>query len=141
MHEIATVIKVDDDYATIRVQRSLACQGCNACGYSYANHMMTGRARNFAGAEAGDCVRVEVPTKNVLAVAATVYLVPIATMLAGYAIGSFLAESRVVPVGGGLAGLAGGMWIVKAVGERFSGGREFEPVVHAIIRRNPDREV
>lgn len=141
MDETATVIETDDEWATIRVQRTLACMGCNACGYSYANHMMVGRARNVAGAGVGDCVSVAVPGRHVLAVGALVYLLPIATMVAGYGFSSLTTASRGVAALGGIAGLAAGMWMVKVIGGRLSRSEEFEPVVRAIIRPNPDREV
>lgn len=141
MQETATVIGLDGEWAKIRVQRSLACQSCNACGYSYANHMMEGRARNVAGADLGDCVRIEVPTRHVVAAASLVYLLPIVTMVAGYGVVALVLDSRVAAALGSLAGLALGMWFVKVLGDRLTRAEEFEPVVHAIIRPNPDREV
>ncbi|RJQ52194.1 MAG: hypothetical protein C4521_10795 [Actinobacteria bacterium] len=141
MFEIATVIGVQDGWATIRVQRSSACLGCNACRTSGANNMMTGRARNLAGAEVGDCVRVEVDTRHVLAVGSLVYLLPVLTMVLGYALGGLLSESEPLTVLVAVAGLAVGMYSVKMFGGRLAGDGRLEPVVRDIIRRNPDREV
>ncbi len=141
MHEIATVIETDDEWATFRVQRSLACLGCDACGYSYANHMMVGRARNVAGAAVGDCVRIDVPTRHVLAVGSMVYLLPLALMVGGYAAVSLLTQRSALAAFGGVVGFVSGMLAVKALGGRLSRSEEFKPVVRAIIRQNPDREV
>lgn len=140
MFEIATVIEVDDGWATIRVQRSLACQGCDACGYSTANRMMVGRARNATGAQVGDCVRIEVPTGQVVLVAATIYLIPLVAMIGGYAAGTFVFSSSGAAATG-VAGLVAGLLLVRTVGGRLSSSRASEPVVRDIIRRNPDMEV
>lgn len=141
MYETATVIELDDGWATIRVQRTPACQGCNACSYSFANHMMVGRARNEAAARVGDCVRVEVATRHVFTVAALVYVLPLVAMMGGYGLASIAIASRTASVLGGLVGLAIGMWMVKVLGGRLSSSEQLEPVVRAIIRPNPDREV
>ncbi len=141
MFETATVIETEEEWATIRVQRTAACAGCNACGYSAANNMMMGRARNAAGAEIGDCVRVEFETRNVLAVTALIYVLPLVTMLLGYAAGSTAFGTRSATVLAALAGLALGMYAVKVLGGRLSGSGNLDPVVRDIIRPNPDREV
>ncbi len=140
MFETATVIEADREWVTIRVQRSLACQGCNACEFSTANNMMEGRARNVAGAEVGDCVRVEFDTRSVLAVSALIYVLPIVTMFGGYGLGS-LTGSRSGAVVVAMLGLAAGMYLVKLLGGRLTSQGKLDPVVRDIIRRNPDREV
>ncbi len=80
MQQIATVSEVSREIATVCVERSDACANCHAACVG-CKKLLQAKARNTAGAKAGDRVLLESKTGRLLGVAACVFLLPL--LLAG----------------------------------------------------------
>lgn len=94
--------------ARIEVRRKAACGGdCGSChGCSHPNETITVSAVNEAHAVVGDRVLVETSSKEVLFLAALLYIMPIILMIGGYFISSGTESTRVlVALGALLLGL------------------------------------
>ena len=94
--------------AEVTVERRSACSGdCHSCGGCSAyTQRMTVVAENPIGAVPGDRVVVETSTGTVMAAAALVYLVPLATFFLGYCMGELLS---VRPALSGIVGFVLGL--------------------------------
>ena len=106
MTQIATVLRlVGHNKAEVMVCRQSACgHHCASCGACTTEDaaQITVLAENPLGAEAGDLVRVESKSSQVLGIAAAVYLLPFLCLFAGYLIASDLlnwAEGAAVAIG------------------------------------------
>lgn len=104
---------VSADVAEVAVKRVSACaHDCSKCpsgGCQMMDHPdLTVRAYNRPGAKMGDFVVVESSSKTILSLAAVVYLLPFALMIAGYLLGSplGLGENGSILLGGVLFALS-----------------------------------
>lgn len=96
MTQTAKVRKiVSPDLAMVAVKRVSACaHDCSKCASGGCKMMdypdLTVRAYNGLEAQVGDEVIVESSSKNILSMAAVVYLLPFVLLFLGYAVGSLL---------------------------------------------------
>ena len=104
---------LSEGMAEVFLVRESACSGdCHKCAgcESAAKETMIVEARNTIGARAGDFVRVETSTKDVMTAVFVVYMLPLVLFFAGYALGANLGVS------GGALGCAGfGLGLLCAV--------------------------
>lgn len=93
------VVSIDGTYATVRVEKKSACSGeCASCGLC-RNPVYDVKARNKAGAVAGDRVKLYMPTGKVYGAAFLVYMLPVLLILAVLGICSILnAPSYIAPI-------------------------------------------
>ncbi|MCL2031216.1 MAG: SoxR reducing system RseC family protein, partial [Oscillospiraceae bacterium] len=92
MTNTATVVKLESARrATVRVTRENACGDCGKCkGCPNPREMVYVTAKNPIGAEPGDQVVVTAGTRQILSLAALVYLLPVVLFLAGWLISGSL---------------------------------------------------
>jgi sigma-E factor negative regulatory protein RseC len=116
-----------------------AAAGCAGCGICHPNEAggVSIEADNTAGAGTGDAVEVDIAGGGVLKTSAIVYLLPVFSLLAGYAAGSFLA-TFIPAVSGETGGIAGSVvlfavsfLIVKGYDRRAGG----QPSPRATVTR------
>jgi sigma-E factor negative regulatory protein RseC len=89
MREIGTVIKVNSDVADVRVMRKSACgENCASCRGGCTPTESVVKAKNEICAEEGDIVVLEISDKRALKATALTYLLPLAALIFGAAIGS-----------------------------------------------------
>ena len=86
--QMAIVIEAGEDgVARILADRKGGCGGCQTgaggCRSCLSAAKMESRAANPVGARAGDLVKVRIASKEVFKGAAILYLLPVATLLAG----------------------------------------------------------
>lgn len=113
MRQIATVIE-GGQIATVEIMRSSACDGCHkrqgggcvTCDIFGMNRKMTAKAKNEAGAKAGDRVVVETASGRVLGYAAFVFLFPIIMGLIFYFAADAFDMSNPIPYVSSFAGFA-----------------------------------
>jgi sigma-E factor negative regulatory protein RseC len=79
------------------------CAGCGVCRLNQAGGVSLD-AENAAGAETGDTVEVDIDRDGVLQTSAIVYLLPVFSLLVGYAVGA--GAAFFLP---GVSGEAGGI--------------------------------
>ena len=135
MESVGYVVAAAGDCATVEVRRTSACEGCHKSeegGCSVCTLMggensraTRARVRNPLGAKPGDRVRIESPASRVLLWAAAVFLLPLGTTAAGFAIAHALTDSVAWQAAG-----AGIGFLLCFAGLRFLSG--------ALKRRPPD---
>ncbi|MBR2477100.1 MAG: SoxR reducing system RseC family protein [Clostridia bacterium] len=93
------VLSTDGTYATVRVEKKSACSGeCASCGLCQ-KPVFDVKARNKAGAETGDRVKLYLPSCKIYVAAMVVYMLPVLLILAVLGICSILgAPSFVAPI-------------------------------------------
>ncbi|NPV53329.1 MAG: SoxR reducing system RseC family protein [Firmicutes bacterium] len=90
MEEVGKVVVVKGDAATVEIARSAMCSKCKMCNLGSGTARID--ADNLVDAEVGDLVSVEIDTRNVMAAAFVVYMVPLAFMLVGFLLGPVVSR-------------------------------------------------
>jgi sigma-E factor negative regulatory protein RseC len=108
MKEEGVVRSVTGGLAVVETVRQEACSGCGAQGACHAlgggkERVVT--ARNQVGAQVGDRVLLGIPSKGVLSAGFLVYLLPVAALMGGAAMGKALAPSWGIDPQGAAVGL------------------------------------
>ncbi len=100
--------------ARLQIKRQTACghdcSQCGGCGEMYTKPIFV-EVKNSIRAEVGDLVLVEGSTKNVLGIAAIVYLIPFVLFFLFYGVAASLHSG--IPGVFGVAGLALGIGLAK----------------------------
>ncbi len=77
-----TVVKINGNHATVRIEKKSACLGeCSSCGLC-ENPVYDIEAKNSANADVGDKVVLYMPTGRVYFAAFLVYMLPIIAIFA-----------------------------------------------------------
>lgn len=126
----AEVVRVESDRAFVRPLASGSCGVCAGKGGCEASSLLRlfGRGdqcysvHNGVQAKVGDRVIVGLPEGRLAKSAALTYGLPLAGLLAGAAVGGFVAHTQDLGAAlGGLAGFTAGAWFVRR-GDTRSGG-------------------
>ena len=102
MTQTAKVKKIlSDNIAEVAVKRVSACaHDCSKCASGGCQMMehpdLTVRAYNQSSARVGDMVLVESSSKQILSLAAVVYLLPMALLIFGYITGALLGFGETI---------------------------------------------
>ena len=125
--------------ATVRVYQKSACgHDCGECaGICGAKRTIRVQAKNPLRAQPGSAVTVETGTGGIIKAAALVYLLPLATLLAGCFAGYFLGGSETAQALSGLCGLLAGCGGAVAI-NRFV--RRDQPLEYTIINIEEEQE-
>ena len=121
--------------AEVAVKRVSACaHDCSKCasgGCQMLEHPdLTVRAYNKLNAKAGDVVLVESSSKQILSMAAVVYLLPFALLIIGYIIAARLGQSE------GICILVGGVCFALSFFISFALNKHTEKnTVHFVVTR------
>lgn len=112
MKETGIVKSVDGEFCTCMTKRKSACgENCASCKAACSSREHTFVAKNKIGAEVGDTVVIEMPTKSVLKSAFLVYILPLLAFLLGF---SYLFETGKSEIESALWGLVLGcaVWVL-----------------------------
>jgi positive regulator of sigma E activity len=85
--QIGRVVALEGRYARVGITSHDTCSECGACG----GERMTMLAQNEVAAVPGDQVRLDFSTKGTLAIAAVLFVLPLAATLAGVGLGNMVA--------------------------------------------------
>ncbi len=141
MEEFGYVIDLPrSGYATVRMERSPACEGCGYCRRATEESTeMLLEVRDPLGVAVGQRVLLTVPASSVLKASLIFYLLPLLVLLLVGALAARLAvglvPDRHLPLVGILAGL-GGMGVTFAVLRRHFRGRAEEELRPTIVDRS-----
>lgn len=93
MLQEAIVTKIrDDGLAEVVVERLGICGGdCNGCNECKYEHLMKSVVQNPIGAQRGQHVMIETPTKGVVKGALAIYVLPLVMLILGYLIAAALS--------------------------------------------------
>lgn len=120
MQQIAVVKRLlPDNQAELQVSRQTACghdcSNCGGCGEIVSKPILV-IADNSIGAEVGEAVMITGSSKQVLGLAAVLYVVPVVLFFALYGVAAVLS----LPISGlwGGIGFFGGIFAAKKVNDR-----------------------
>lgn len=92
MREEGIVIEVSDDMTKVIVQSKQNCEHCNLCSRSEEGDLVI-EAANPVSAAPGDRVVLEVSPGQIIKISLVVYILPLAALAGGVALGYFLADT------------------------------------------------
>ncbi len=139
--ETGRVVAVEEDGLWVETIRRSTCGSCAAsagCGHGLLARIADGRTglvRVLQGPQSpSDCrvddrVRIGIPERLLLRGSLVVYLLPLAALLAGAALGMTLAGSDAGAVAGAAGGFAGGLGLVRLHAWRHRNDRGMHPVL------------
>lgn len=105
MEQFGVVLHTEGKLAQVSFRQHSACAQCGKCDMSHESKDLTVSALNMAGAAAGDMVRLEMAQRDVMTAGLIIYILPLAAMFIGAAIGQTL-WGQVAALGLGLVGMA-----------------------------------
>lgn len=119
MREIGIVTELCCDMAKVTVLRRSACgENCASCKGGCTPTMTVITAKNEAGAMCGDRVAVEISDKRALWAAVLVYILPLAALILGAAVGRVLGFGEGFSAVVGFIAMAVCFGIVRFVSEK-----------------------
>ena len=142
-HTIGLVIKIKEGgIAQVVTDRKNACGGCgstDSCHSCLSNSKMMTEALNSAGAKEGDLVDINLNSGLVLKGAAIMYLIPIAGLMMGALIGSFISgilgiDETVSAIIFSILGLCLGFMTTAFISKQMSEKNRFTPVITQRIK-------
>ena len=86
------VVKLDGKYAVVAFERTDMCDRCRACRVSKDSKHVETNVKNTLGANVGDKVKVNMHRTS-LVLSSLIYLVPLALVATGAAVGSTLSKA------------------------------------------------
>src|SRR5690554_2361147 len=107
MKEIGEIIDTTGNHATIRIQRSSYCSKCGACKMGAHEDEMQITVPNRLNGEIGDFVELDLESSKILKASAIVYLIPLACLFLGIALGYWLGPK--LSIGSDIAGAVAGI--------------------------------
>lgn len=148
--ETGRVVAVEDDGVWVETIRQSTCGACAArkgCGHGLLNRYAEGRAgyiRVLPGAtlqpeecRIDDQVMISLPESVILKGSATVYLVPLVTLLAGALGGMTALGTDVGGLLGAAAGLAAGLGLVRLHAWHHRDDESLQPTMVEIVTEPP----
>ncbi len=123
------VIQAEGNILEVCFSRMEACESCGMCGSGRDD----ARVKINGNAHEGDMVDVEMPDARVLKASAVTYLVPLAGLIAGLALGTGISptdEIKTVTVG--FAGLFLGLGIIKRLDRKMGRLEKWQPRIVAV---------
>ncbi|NOY53756.1 MAG: SoxR reducing system RseC family protein [Deltaproteobacteria bacterium] len=142
IEEIGVVVSVEGTKATVRTERSHACEGCASAGFcnlSEGEGAVTVVAKNPLEASVGQTVRVAIPTESFLSGTFFLYLFPLIGLFAGMAAGIYfsgifsLKARDPAAASGALIGLVLFFLLQRLFNQRISGSPRFQPAIVEIF--------
>ena len=77
MTEQGVVVKLDKEFAVVRIGRNSACATCGKCGMTQNQKHVDFYTLNTVDAQVDDVVEVDIPEQNTVPIAFVGYIVPI----------------------------------------------------------------
>lgn len=126
-------MSVEGGYANVEIIRSDMCSKCGACQrFVPGSKELIVKARNRAGATAGDTVELEMDPSRVLVAAFYVYGLPLIALAVGFVLGSaLLGRGYAVPSALGMFALS--FVAVYHLDKRAGRGGKFLPEVIKVV--------
>lgn len=145
MNEYGKIIAVEGNEAVISIQRSSACDRCGACEMGCHEEEMRLTVANSLNGKVGDYVELELSSRQVLKASAITYLIPLAALILGVAVGYWIAGrlSFNPELTGAFTGIGFTIltfYIIRAFEPMFKKGNKYSPQMINIIRNSMEGE-
>ena len=153
MDHFGQVMKLEEDHkALVKIRQYSACSKCGKCGGFIGDMNSRGEmmveAVNPIDAQAGQFVRLETKSGNVLLAAVLLYFVPLVGLLAGLFIGRYWAQYALPAMNADLIGLGLGLvfmvlvfYFLRLGEKRFARTKRFDAVIAAIVTEEEAAEL
>ena len=141
MKDNATVIRVEDGLAWVKVTPKVACCKCSARALCSAKQDEEGKlaVRNPVDAHPGDEVEIDVPETDYSRALSGIFALLLIASLAGLTLGYLVAPLKSLALGiNGLIGLAGGLGLGGlVVHRRYRSGKQEAgwPVIISVLKK------
>ena len=120
MTQTGVVTKLlDKGFAQVAVERVTACHHCSGCGECVYGKQIYVEAQNKIYAKPGERVVLESATKTIMQVTLLIYMLPLALLFIGYAVGALMHVDQQTCVITSAVGFAIGAMIAVELGKRF----------------------
>ena len=132
MREIGIVESVEGNFAVVRIKRHSACgENCADCKGGCTRTEQTVSALNNVGAKAGDNVAVQMQTSYVLLAAFLVYILPLITLFAVYAVMYALLKNDGISILAGILAMLLTFYAVKKSDKRMRD--KYVPIIAYVL--------
>lgn len=146
LDETGIVVEVDGSKAKIAIERSEACNKCGACRLAERGQQMILTVDNAIQAKTGDRVTIDLKASSLLSATFIIYVLPLAALLLGVALGYWIADAVNMPRNGDIYGAIGGIalaalsfGIIRLLEPRISKSRRYIPAIKRIVYENEDK--
>lgn len=120
MTQTGVVTKLlDKGLAEVAVERVTACHHCSGCGECIYGKQIYVQAENKIYAKPGERVVLESATKVIMQVTLLIYMLPVALLFLGYAMGALLQKGQETCIITSAVGFAIGVMIAVEAGKHF----------------------
>ena len=120
MRQNGVVTKLlDKGMAEVAVERMTACNHCSGCGECIYGKRIVVSAENGIYAQPGDRVVLESKTSVIMQVTLLIYMLPVALLFLGYAVGAMLHADQEWCVVASAIGFGLGAVAATLLGKRF----------------------
>ena len=110
---------LDKGFAEVAVERITACGHCAGCGECIYGKKITVEAQNKIYAKPGERVVLESETKTIMKITLLIYMLPVAMLFAGYAVGAALGLGQEPCIVASIIGMGVGALTATYLGRRF----------------------
>ena len=111
---------LDKGMAEVAVERVTACGHCSGCGECVYGKQIYVTAENKIFAKPGERVVLESETRVIMKVTLLIYMLPVAALFLGYAVGAALHLDQEWCIVSSVIGLGIGALLTTLLGRRFS---------------------
>jgi len=133
----ARVVAVEPGYAWVESERRSGCSHCtssDSCGVSslgefFAIRKQRTRLPDPLGVRTGEEVVLGLSEQRLVAAAAVVYMLPLCAMIGAALLGASLGYGQSAVALASLAGLIGGLWLVKSRSVGGQASARYQPVI------------
>ncbi|MBQ6240171.1 MAG: SoxR reducing system RseC family protein [Firmicutes bacterium] len=136
MAEFGIVTQLQGEFANVEIERSEACQHCNACLPSLTGQKMVLYARNAANAKPGDKVTISLTQNGFLSAISLLYVIPAAVFLVLLLVSYLLNLSEWLCLGIAIAGVAVAYVLLHKYEKKLNKER-YTPVIDKILEEQP----
>ena len=125
----------EDGLAEVVVERLGICGGdCNGCEGCKYDNLMKSVVQNPIGAQRGQHVMIETPTSGVFKGALAIYILPLAALMIGYAVGAVLALSEGLCIVFAFAAAVVGVLIARSLSRKHHASEPIPTKIVDIVR-------
>lgn len=136
MTESGTVIRLDGNFALVRIDKKAMCDSCRMCAFPKGEKHFDVRVENTLGAKEGDLVELSLHGHAALTSSVIVYLVPLVLAALGLLLGK-LFQNELISLFLCLIFLSLGYILVNRIDKKIRSKKHFAPVMTAVFSLEP----
>lgn len=139
MVEAAVVIKLNNKYAKVRIERNSACAACGKCGMTQNQKHVDVFVENKCDAKVGDTVQIQIPEQNSAKLAFVGYIIPLIPALLLMFVALSVWQKDWLGIVMFFTGYALGFFIIHLIDKRKVKGWAQAPQMISVI--SPDKNI